>query len=75
LAEEVDLSFVVVDQKCDDVVRADQALQLGAFVGRQRDDVEVVVEDTITDETYLIDGDTLLEGGNGLYTNLHVYFS
>jgi len=38
-------------------------------------EVQVSVEDTITDETYLIDGDTLLEGGNGLYTNLHVYFS
>ena len=38
-------------------------------------DIEVVVEDTITDETYLIDGNTLLEGGNGLYTNLHIYFS
>jgi len=38
-------------------------------------EIQVSVEDTITDETYLIDGDTLLEGGNGLYTNLHVYFS
>jgi hypothetical protein len=38
-------------------------------------EVQVSVEDTITDETYLIDGDTLLEGGNGLYTNLHIYFS
>jgi hypothetical protein len=38
-------------------------------------DIEVVVEDMVTDETYLIDGNTLLEGGNGLYTNLHVYFS
>ena len=38
-------------------------------------DIEVVVEDMVTDETYLIDGNTLLEGGNSLYTNLHVYFS
>ena len=38
-------------------------------------DVEVVVEDTVADETYIINGNTLLEGGNGLYTNLHVYFS
>ena len=38
-------------------------------------EIQVSVEDTITDETYLIDGDTLLEGGNGLYTNLHIYFS
>ena len=53
MAEEVDLSFVVVDQKCDDVVRADQALQLGAFVGRQRDDVEVVVVDYLDSVEYL----------------------
>ena len=38
-------------------------------------EIQVSVEDTITDETYLIDGDTLLEGGNGLYTNLNIYFS
>ena len=38
-------------------------------------DVEVVVEDMVTDEMYIINGNTLLEGGNGLYTNLHVYFS
>ena len=38
-------------------------------------DIEVVVEDMVTDETYLINGNTLLEGGNGLYTNLHIYFS
>ena len=38
--------------------------------------IQVHVQDsTFADETYLIDGDTLLEGGNGLYTNLHVYFS
>ena len=38
-------------------------------------DVEVVVEDTVTDEMYIINGNTLLEGGNGLYTNLNIYFS
>ena len=38
-------------------------------------EIQVSVEDAITDETYLIDGDTLLEGGNGLYTNLNIYFS
>ena len=38
-------------------------------------DVEVVVEDTTTDEMYIINGNTLLEGGNGLYTNLNIYFS
>jgi len=38
-------------------------------------DVEVVVEDMVTDEMYIINGNTLLEGGNGLYTNLNIYFS
>ena len=38
--------------------------------------IQVHVQDsTFADETYLIDGDTLLEGENGLYTNLNIYFS
>ena len=37
-------------------------------------DVEVVVEDMVTDETYLINSSTLYEGENGVYKNLHVYF-
>ena len=37
--------------------------------------VQVSVQDDLNNETYLIDGDTLLEGENGLYTNLNIYFS
>jgi len=37
--------------------------------------VQVSVQDDLNNETYLIDGDTLLEGDNGLYTNLNIYFS
>ena len=35
---------------------------------------QVVVEDMVTDETYLINSTTLYEGENGVYKNLHVYF-
>ena len=37
--------------------------------------IQVSVQDDLNNETYLIDGDTLLEGDNGLYTNLNIYFS
>jgi len=37
--------------------------------------IQVSVQDDLNNETYLIDGDTLLEGENGLYTNLNIYFS
>ena len=37
-------------------------------------DIEVVIEDMVTDETYLINSTTLYEGENGVYKNLHVYF-
>ena len=36
--------------------------------------IQVVVEDMVTDETYLINSSTLYEGENGVYKNLHVYF-
>ena len=34
-------------------------------------DIEVVVEDMVTDEIYLINSTTLYEGENGVYKNLH----
>lgn len=37
-------------------------------------DIQVVVEDMVTDEIYLINSSTLYEGENGVYKNLHVYF-
>jgi len=35
-------------------------------------DIQVVVEDTTM--TYLIDGIALMNGGDAIYDNLHVYF-
>ena len=37
-------------------------------------DIQVVVEDDNGTMTYLIDGVALMDGGDTIYDNLHVYF-
>ena len=37
-------------------------------------DIQVVVEDENGTMTYLIDGVALMDGGDAIYDNLHVYF-